>query len=349
MKQIKINCTDTEGAIHVINVNTNDTDNKTILAVIADRLGYLTRSKVEVVTDKAGIITTFIVTTPLTELTINIMKYFFSDPLAYCKFNIMATSEHGMIEAGLSSVLFRHTLRLDNQDVGYSIAAIWDTDACDTTFFKPLETSKDVNIHVFQNEANLYEFLTDLIGECTTTYRNARLRSVLKDHMYETIHPAYLELIDKELDSITTCSFPIKQNTIYSGTDKKYGFEVYTKIFQDYLAQHEENKIYLFFNKDHFYFIFSNQAKQDLIKRHIDEKYGDKLFFSGFAQYPSPIVVPERSKVNPGLALPNTYSWLFSDDVDIHGILKDVLLNTILKETIEVRIDTEIDLSGESI
>lgn len=349
MKQIKISCVDTHGLNHLIGVNTNDTDNKTILAVIADRLGYLTRSKVKVVTDKAGIITTFIVTTPLTELTINIMKYFFSDPLAYCKFNIMATSEHGMIEAGLSSVLFRHTLRLDNQDVGYSIVAIWDTDACDTTFFKPLETSKDVNIHVFQNEANLYEFLTDLIGECTTTYRNARLRSVLKDHLYETIHPAYLELIDKELDSITTCSFPIKQNTIYSGTDKKYGFEVYTKIFHDYLNQHEDNSIYLFYNKDHFYFIFSNQAKQDLIKQHIDEKYSDKLFFGGLTQYPDPIIVPERSKVNPGLVLPNTYSWLFNDNVDIHGILKDVLLNTLLKEPSEVKVDTTIDLSGVTL
>lgn len=349
MKQIKITCIDTQGYHHLIGVNTNDVDSKTILATIADRLSFLTRSKVDVVTDVAGVITTFNVTVPLTELTINIMKYFFSDPLAYCKFNIMATSEHGMIEAGLSSVLFRHTLRLDNQDVGYSIVAIWDTDASDTTFFKPLETSKDVNIHVFQNEANLYEFLTDLIGECTTTYRNARLRSVLKDHLYETIHPAYLELIDKELDNITTCSFPIKQNTIYSGTDKKYGFEVYTKIFQDYLAQHEDNKIYLFYNKDHFYFIFSNQAKQDLIKQHIDEKYSDKLFFGGLTQYPDPIVVPERSKVNPGLTLLNTYSWLFNDNVDIHGILKDVLLNTLLKETIQVHIDTEIDLSGETI
>lgn len=349
MKQIKISCTDTNGLNHLIGVNTNDVDSKSILATIAVGLASLTRSKVDVVTDVAGVITTFNVTVPLTELMINIMKYFFSDPLIYRKFIIMATNEHATIEAGLSSVLFRHTLRLDNQDVGYSIVAIWDTEACDTTFFKPLETAKDVNIHVFQNEANLYEFLTDLIGECTTTYRNARLRSVLKDHMYETIHPAYLELIDKELDSITTCSFPIKQNTIYSGTDKKYGFEVYTKIFHDYLAQHEDNKIYLFFNKDHFYFIFSNQVKQDLIKHHIDEKYSDKLYFSGFASYPSPIVVPERSKVNPGLTLPNTYSWLFSDNVDIHGILKDVLLNTILKETLEVRIDTEIDLSGESI
>lgn len=348
MKQIKINCTDTNGLNHLISVNTNDVDSKTILATIAVGLASLTRSKVDVVTDVAGVITTFNVTVPLTELTINIMKYFFSDPLIYRKFNIMATNEHATIEAGLSSVLFRHTLRLDNQDVGYAIAAIWDTDACDTTFFKPLD-NKDTSIHVFQDASNLYEFLTDLIGECTTTYRNARLRSVLKDHMYETIHPAYLELIDKELDSITTCSFPIKQNTIYSGTDKKYGFEVYTKIFQDYLAQHEDNKVYLFFNKDHFYFIFSNQTKQDLIKQHIDEKYSDKLFFSGFTQHPNPIVVPERSKVNPGLTLPNTYSWLFSDDVDIHGILKDVLLNTILKETIKVHIDTEIDLSGESI
>ena len=349
MKQIKINCTDTQGAIHVINVNTNDTDNKTILAVIADRLGYLTRSKVKVVTDKAGIITTFIVTTPLTELTINIMKYFFSDPLAYCKFNIMATSEHGMIEAGLNSVLFRHTLRLDNQDVGYSIVAIWDTDASDTTFFKPLETSKDVNIHVFQNEANLYEFLTDLIGECTTTYRNARLRSVLKDHMYETIHPAYLELIDKELDSITTCSFPIKQNTIYSGTDKKYSFDVYTKIFQDYLAHHKDHEIYLFHNKDHFYFIFSHQAKHDLIKQHIDQDYSDKLFLAGFTSYPDSITIPETNTIDPGLEIPNTYCWLFSDRADVHGILKDVLLNTILKEPSEVKVDTDIDLSGVTL
>lgn len=165
MKQIKITCIDTQGYHHLIGVNTNDVDNKIILATIADRLSSLTRSKVNVVTDKAGVITTFNVTVPLTELTINIMKYFFSDPLIYRKFNIIATNEHATIEAGLSSVLFRHTLRLENQDVGYAIAAIWDTDACDTAFFKPLD-NKDTSIHVFQDASNLYEFLTDLIGEC---------------------------------------------------------------------------------------------------------------------------------------------------------------------------------------
>lgn len=345
MKQIKINCTDTDGLNHLISVNTNDVDSKTILATIAVGLASLTRSKVDVVTDQAGVITTFNVAVPLTELTINIMKYFFSDPLIYRKFNIMATNEHATIEAGLSSVLFRHTLRLDNQDVGYAIAAIWDTDACDTTFFKPLD-NKDTSIHVFQDASNLYEFLTDLIGECIATYRNARLRNFLKEHVYESIDPAYLELIDKGLDCITTCTFPIKQNTIYSGNDKKYSFDVYTKIFQDYLAQHKDHEIYLFYNQDHFYFIFSHQAKHDLIKQHIDQDYGDKLFFAGLTQYPDPITVPEKSKVNPGLELSNTYSWLFSDKADVHGILKDVLLNTILKETLEVKINTAIDLSG---
>ena len=205
MKQIKINCTDTNGLNHLIGVNTNDVDSKSILATIAVGLASLTRSKVDVVTDVAGVITTFNVTVPLTELTISIMKYFFSDPLIYRKFNIMATNEHATIEAGLSSVLFRHTLRLENQDVGYSIAAIWDTDACDTTFFKPLD-NKDTSIHVFQDASNLYEFLTDLIGECIATYRNARLRNLLKTRDYESIDPAYLELIDKELDCITTRS-----------------------------------------------------------------------------------------------------------------------------------------------
>lgn len=348
MKQIKINCTDTNGLNHLISVNTNDVDSKTILAIIADRLASLTRSKVDIVTDQAGVITTFNVTVPLTELTINIMKYFFSDPLIYRKFNIMATNEHATIESGLSSVLFRHTLRLENQDVGYSIAAIWDTDACDTTFFKPLD-NKDTSIHVFQDASNLYEFLTDLISECTATYRNARLRNLLKTRDYESIDPAYLELIDKGLDSITTCSFPIKQNTIYSGHDKKYSFDVYTKIFQDYLANHEDHEIYLFHNKDHFYFIFSHQSKHDLIKQLIDEKYNNKLFFGGLTEYPDPIVVPERSKVNPGFTLPNTYSWLFSDRTDVHGILKDVLLNTILKEPSEVKVDTDIDLSGVTL
>lgn len=348
MKQIKISCTDTNGLNHLISVNTNDVDSKSILATIAIGLASLTRSKVDVVTDKAGVITTFNVTVPVTELTINIMKYFFSDPLIYRKFNIMATNEHATIEAGLSSVLFRHTLRLDNQDVGYAIAAIWDTDACDTTFFKPLD-SKDSYIHVFQDATNLYEFLTDLIGECIATYRNARLRNFLKEHVYESIDPAYLELIDKELDCINTCTFPIKQNTIYSGNDKKYSFDVYTKIFQDYLANHENDEIYLFYNQDHFYFIFSTQAKHHLIKQHIDQDYSDDLFFAGLTQYPDPITVPESSKVNPGLELPNTYSWLFSDRADVHGILKDVLLNTILKESDKVKIDTTIDLSGVTL
>lgn len=348
MKQIKINCTDTNGLNHLISVNTNDVDNKSILATIAVGLASLTRSKVDVVTDVVGVITTFNVTVPLTTLTINIMKYFFSDPLIYRKFNIMATNEHATIEAGLSSVLFRHTLRLENQDVGYSIAAIWDTDACDTTFFKPLD-NKDTSIHVFQDASNLYEFLTDLIGECTATYRNARLRDLLKTRDYESIDPAYLELIDKEVDCINTCTFPIKQNTIYSGNDKKYGFDVYTKIFQDYLAHHEDHEIYLFHNKDHFYFIFSHQAKHDLIKQHIDQDYSDKLFFAGLTQYPDPITVPERSKVDPGLEIPNTYCWLFSDRSDVHGILKDVLLNTILKTPSEVKVDTDIDLSGVTL
>ena len=260
----------------------------------------------------------------------------------------MATNEHATIEAGLSSVLFRHTLRLENQDVGYAIAAIWDTDACDTTFFKPLD-SKDTSIHVFQDTTNLYEFLTDLIGECIATYRNARLRNLLKTRDYESIDPAYLELIDKGLDCINTCSFPIKQNTIYSGNDKKYSFDVYTKIFQDYLAHHKDHEIYLFHNKDHFYFIFSNQSKHDLIKQHIDKDYSDKLFFAGLTSYPDPITIPESSKVNPGLVLPNTYSWLFSDRADVHGILKDVLLNTILKEPSKVKTDTDIDLSGVTL
>lgn len=348
MKQIKINCTDTNGLNHLIGVNTNDVDTKTILATIAIGLASLTRSKVDVVTDVAGVITTFNVTVPLTELTINIMKYFFSDPLIYRKFNIMATNEHATIEAGLSSVLFRHTLRLDNQDVGYSIAAIWDTDACDTTFFKPLD-SKDSYIHVFQDEQNLYEFLTDLIGECTATYRNARLRNFLKEHVYESIDPAYLELIDKEVACINTCTFPIKQNTIYSGNDKKYNFDIYTKIFQDYLAHHEDHEIYLFYNQDHFYFIFSNQAKHHLIKQHIDQDYGDKLFLAVFTSYPDSITIPETNTIDPGLALPNTYSWLFSDRADVHGILKDVLLNTILKEPSEVKTDTDIDLSGVTL
>lgn len=348
MKQIKISCTDTNGLNHLIGVNTNDVDSKSILATIAVGLASLTRSKVDVVTDVAGVITTFNVTVPLTELTINIMKYFFSDPLIYRKFNIMATNEHATIEAGLSSVLFRHTLRLDNQDVGYAIAAIWDTDACDTTFFKPLD-NKDTSIHVFQDASNLYEFLTDLIGECIATYRNARLRDLLKTRDYESIDPAYLELIDKEVDCITTCSFPIKQNTIYSGNDKKYSFDVYTKIFQDYLAHHKDHEIYLFHNKDHFYFIFSNQAKHNLIKQHIDQDYSDKFFFAGLTSYPDPITIPESSKVNPGLELPNTYSWLFSDRADVHGILKDVLLNTILKEPLEVKVNTEIDLSGVTL
>lgn len=348
MKQIKISCVDTNNVNHLIGVNTNDVDSKSILATIAVGLASLTRSKVDVVTDQAGVITTFNVTVPLTELTINIMKHFFSDPLIYRKFNIMATNEHATIEAGLSSVLFRHTLRLENQDVGYSIAAIWDTDACDTTFFKPLD-SKDTSIHVFQDASNLYEFLTDLIGECTATYRNARLRNFLKEHVYESIDPAYLELIDKGLDCITTCSFPIKQNTIYSGNDKKYSFDVYTKIFQDYLAHHKDHEIYLFHNKDYFYFIFSTQAKHDLIKQHIDQDYSDDLFFAGLTSYPDPITVPESSKVNPGLELPNTYSWLFSDRADVHGILKDVLLNTILKEPSEVKVDTTIDLSGVTL
>lgn len=348
MKQIKINCTDTNGLNHLISVNTNDVDSKSILATIAVGLASLTRSKVDVVTDVAGVITTFNVTVPVTELTINIMKYFFSDPLIYRKFNIMATNEHATIEAGLSSVLFRHTLRLDNQDIGYSIAAIWDTDACDTTFFKPLD-NKDTSIHVFQDASNLYEYLTDLIGECIATYRNARLRDLLKTRDYESIDPAYLELIDKGLDCITTCSFPIKQNIIYSGHDKKYNFDVYTKIFQDYLAHHEDHEIYLFHNKDHLYFIFSHQAKHDLIKQHIDQDYSDDLFFAGLTQYPDPIVVPESSKVNPGLELSNTYSWLFSDRADVHNILKDVLLNTILKEPSEVKVDTTIDLSGVTL
>ena len=348
MKQIKINCTDTQGLNHLIGVNTNDVDSKTILATIAVGLASLTRSKVDVVTDVAGVITTFNVTVPLTTLTINIMKYFFSDPLIYRKFNIMATNEHATIEAGLSSVLFRHTLRLDNQDVGYSIAAIWDTDACDTTFFKPLD-NKDTSIHVFQDASNLYEFLTDLIGECIATYRNARLRHLLKTHDYESIDPAYLELIDKGLDCINTCSFPIKQNTIYSGHDKKYSFDVYTKIFQDYLAHHEDHEIYLFHNKDHFYFIFSNQAKHNLIKQHIDKEYGDKLFLTGFTSYPDSITIPETNTIDPGLTIPNTYCWLFSDRADVHGILKDVLLNTILKEISEVKVDTDIDLSGVTL
>lgn len=348
MKQIKINCTDTNGLNHLIGVNTNDVDSKSILATIAVGLASLTRSKVDVVTDVAGVITTFNVTVPLTELTISIMKYFFSDPLIYRKFNIMATNEHATIEAGLSSVLFRHTLRLENQDVGYSIAAIWDTDACDTTFFKPLD-NKDTSIHVFQDASNLYEFLTDLIGECIATYRNARLRNLLKTRDYESIDPAYLELIDKELDCITTCSFPIKQNTIYSGNDKKYSFDVYTKIFQDYLANHEDHEIYLFHNKDHLYFIFSNQAKHDLIKQHIDQDYGDKLFLAGFTSYPDSITIPETNTINPGLEIPNTYCWLFSDRADVHGILKDVLLNTILKAPLEVKVDTDIDLSDETL
>lgn len=348
MKQIKISCTNTNGLNHLIGVNTNDVDSKTILATIAVGLASLTRSKVDVVTDVAGVITTFNVTVPLTELTINIMKYFFSDPLIYRKFNIMATNEHATIEAGLSSVLFRHTLRLDNQDVGYSVAAIWDTDACDTTFFKPLD-NKDTSIHVFQDASNLYEFLTDLIGECTTTYRNARLRNFLKEHVYESIDPAYLELIDKGLDYITTCSFPIKPNTLYSGNDKKYSFDVYTKIFQDYLAQHKDHEIYLFYNQDHFYFIFSTQAKHDLIKQHIDQDYSDDLFFAGLTSYPDPITVPETNTIDPGLEIPNTYCWLFSDRADVHGILKDVLLNTILKETLEVKVDTDIDLSGVTL
>ena len=348
MKQIKISCTNTNGLNHLISVNTNDVDSKSVLATIAVGLASLTRSKVDVVTDVAGVITTFNVTVPLTELTINIMKYFFSDPLIYRKFNIMATNEHATIEAGLSSVLFRHTLRLENQDVGYAIAAIWDTDTCDTAFFKPLD-SKESYIHVFQDASNLYEYLTDLIGECTATYRNARLRNLLKIRDYESIDPAYLELIDKGLDCITTCSFPIKQNTIYSGHDKKYSFDVYTKIFQDYLAHHEDHEIYLFYNKDHFYFIFSNQSKHDLIKQHIDQDYSDKLFFAGLTQYPDPITIPERSKVDPGLEIPHTYSWLFSDRADVHGILKDVLLNTILKEPSEVKNDTEIDLSGVTL
>ena len=348
MKQIKINCTDTNGLNHLIGVNTNDVDSKTILATIAVGLASLTRSKVDVVTDVAGVITTFNVTVPLTELTINIMKYFFSDPLIYRKFNIMATNEHATIEAGLSSVLFRHTLRLDNQDVGYSIAAIWDTDACDTTFFKPLD-NKDTSIHVFQDASNLYEYLTDLIGECTATYRNARLRNLLKTRDYESIDPAYLELIDKGLDCITTCSFPIKQNTIYSDNDKKYSFDVYTKIFQDYLANHEDHEIYLFHNKDHFYFIFSTQAKHHLIKQHIDQDYSDKLFLAGFTSYPDSITIPETNTIDPGLAIPNTYCWLFSDRADVHGILKDVLLNTILKEPSEVKVDTDIDLSGVTL
>ena len=348
MKQIKISCTDTNGLNHLIGVNTNDVDSKSILATIAVGLASLTRSKVDVVTDIAGVITTFNVTVPLTELTINIMKYFFSDPLIYRKFNIMATNEHATIEAGLSSVLFRHTLRLDNQDVGYAIAAIWDTDACDTTFFKPLD-NKDTSIHVFQDASNLYEFLTDLIGECIATYRNARLRHLLKTRDYESIDPAYLELIDKELACINTCTFPIKQNTIYSGHDKKYSFDVYTKIFQDYLAHHKDHEIYLFHNKDHFYFIFSHQAKHDLIKQHIDQDYGDKLFLAGFTSYPDSITIPETNTIDPGLEIPNTYCWLFSDRADVHGILKDVLLNTILKETLEVKVDTDIDLSGVTL
>ena len=348
MKQIKISCTDTNGLNHLIGVNTNDVDSKSILATIAVGLASLTRSKVDVVTDVAGVITTFNVTVPLTELTINIMKYFFSDPLIYRKFNIMATNEHATIEAGLSSVLFRHTLRLENQDVGYSIAAIWDTDACDTTFFKPLD-NKDTSIHVFQDASNLYEFLTDLIGECIATYRNARLRNLLKTRDYESIDPAYLELIDKEVACINTCTFPIKQNTIYSGNDKKYSFDVYTKIFQDYLAHHKDHEIYLFHNKDHFYFIFSTQAKHDLIKQHIDQDYSDKLFLAGFTSYPDSITIPETNTIDPGLEIPNTYCWLFSDRADVHGILKDVLLNTILKETLEVKVDTDIDLSGVTL
>ena len=348
MKQIKISCTDTNGLNHLIGVNTNDVDNKSILATIAVGLASLTRSKVDVVTDVAGVITTFNVTVPLTELTINIMKYFFSDPLIYRKFNIMATNEHATIEAGLSSVLFRHTLRLENQDVGYSIAAIWDTDACDTTFFKPLD-NKDTSIHVFQDASNLYEFLTDLIGECTATYRNARLRNLLKTRDYESIDPAYLELIDKEVACINTCTFPIKQNTIYSGNDKKYSFDVYTKIFQDYLAHHKDHEIYLFHNKDHFYFIFSTQAKHDLIKQHIDQDYSDKLFLAGFTSYPDSITIPETNTIDPGLEIPNTYCWLFSDRADVHGILKDVLLNTILKTPSEVKVDTDIDLSGVTL
>lgn len=348
MKQIKISCTDTNGLNHLIGVNTNDVDSKSILATIAVGLASLTRSKVDVVTDVAGVITTFNVTVPLTELTINIMKYFFSDPLIYRKFNIMATNEHATIEAGLSSVLFRHTLRLDNQDVGYSIAAIWDTDACDTTFFKPLD-NKDTSIHVFQDASNLYEFLTDLIGECTATYRNARLRNLLKTRDYESIDPAYLELIDKEVACINTCTFPIKQNTIYSGNDKKYSFDVYTKIFQDYLAHHKDHEIYLFHNKDHFYFIFSTQTKHDLIKQHIDQDYSDKLFLAGFTSYPDSITIPETNTIDPGLEIPNTYCWLFSDRADVHGILKDVLLNTILKTPSEVKVDTDIDLSGVTL
>lgn len=348
MKQIKISCTDTNGLNHLIGVNTNDVDSKSILATIAVGLASLTRSKVDVVTDVAGVITTFNVTVPLTELTINIMKYFFSDPLIYRKFNIMATNKHATIEAGLSSVLFRHTLRLDNQDVGYAIAAIWDTDACDTTFFKPLD-NKDTSIHVFQDASNLYEFLTDLIGECTATYRNARLRNLLKTRDYESIDPAYLELIDKEVACINTCSFPIKQNTIYSGNDKKYNFDVYTKIFQDYLAHHKDHEIYLFHNKDHFYFIFSTQAKHDLIKQHIDQDYSDKLFLAGFTSYPDSITIPETNTIDPDLEIPNTYCWLFSDRADVHGILKDVLLNTILKEPSEVKVDTDIDLSGVTL
>lgn len=348
MKQIKISCTDTNGLNHLIGVNTNDVDSKSILATIAVGLASLTRSKVDVVTDVAGVITTFNVTVPLTELTINIMKYFFSDPLIYRKFNIMATNEHATIEAGLSSVLFRHTLRLENQDVGYSIAAIWDTDACDTTFFKPLD-NKDTSIHVFQDASNLYEFLTDLIGECTATYRNARLRNLLKTRDYESIDPAYLELIDKEVACINTCTFPIKQNTIYSGNDKKYSFDVYTKIFQDYLAHHKDHEIYLFHNKDHFYFIFSTQAKHDLIKQHIDQDYSDKLFLAGFTSYPDSITIPETNTIDPGLEIPNTYCWLFSDRADVHGILKDVLLNTILKTPSEVKVDTDIDLSGVTL
>lgn len=348
MKQIKINCTDTNGLNHLIGVNTNDVDSKSILATIAVGLASLTRSKVDVVTDVAGVITTFNVTVPLTELTINIMKYFFSDPLIYRKFNIMATNEHATIEAGLSSVLFRHTLRLENQDVGYAIAAIWDTDACDTAFFKPLD-SKESYIHVFQDTSNLYEFLTDLIGECIATYRNARLRNLLKTRDYESIDPAYLELIDKEVACINICTFPIKQNTIYSGNDKKYRFDVYTKIFQDYLANHENDEIYLFYNQDHFYFIFSTQAKHDLIKQHIDQDYSDKLFFAGLTQYPDSTTIPETNTIDPGLVLPNTYCWLFSDRADVHGILKDVLLNTILKEPSEVKTDTDIDLSGVTL
>lgn len=352
MKQFRIQYTTENGNQKEIHVDASNAhwDTDKLFKLILSRISYLCHTNVDIETDAAGIITTFKVKQPLDRLTESLLKFLFRDSLHYTKFYILQSNKTIVINDQSGMTTIKHTFCLDPEEKTYTVLTDIGNRIEGTKLFDVSESSRDRNIHVFQDDTSLYEELTGLITDWCNVYRNRKMIDALKHFKYNTVPPTYLTVFEDLSVMVYSFKFPLERNRIYQGDLDLYSMEVYSKLFQSYLETHEEDEIYLFIKDTQIYFIVTDDSKLTELTEYL-KGYNDLLLFGTLTSYPDDIYLPHDDIHHPGEVVHRCYRWMFDimTNINMHKILETVLMDIIQKQKLEVKIDTEIDLSGVTL